>query len=285
METLQKQNLHEILKNVFSNSEFVTFLKNNFGINDIPSQIENYLNYFDKLTNNGLGNVKPIENKTLAKMIDHTILKPETSEDDVIKVCKEAKEYNTMSVCVNPINIELVANQLKNSEVKVCTVIGFPLGANTTETKVFETEDAIKKGANEIDMVLNIGKLKSKDYKYVYNDLKAVADVSTKNKALSKVILETCLLTNEEKVIACILSVFAGLNFVKTSTGFSTAGANAFDIALMRTIVGDNIGVKASGGVRTRKDAETMVAFGANRLGASATVKILNNDESGSQGY
>ncbi|HOM65411.1 MAG TPA: deoxyribose-phosphate aldolase [Ignavibacteriales bacterium] len=285
IKTLIKAELEKILNNVEKEQGFIEFLNTiqfKYNFNDAKDK---FLAYFDELVSKGLGNVKPVDNEKLAKMIDHTLLKPEAKNDDVVKLCDEAKKYNTMSVCVNPTNISLAYEQLKNSDVKVCTVIGFPLGANTKELKAFETEDAIKNGASEVDMVLNIGKLKSKDYQYVYEDLKAVADVATKHDVLSKVILETCLLTDEEKVIACMLSVMAGLDFVKTSTGFNTGGATAYDIALMRTIVGDEIGVKASGGVRTRNDAETMIAFGANRIGASATVNIISNQSGTTSGY
>ncbi|HOJ38041.1 MAG TPA: deoxyribose-phosphate aldolase [Ignavibacteriales bacterium] len=285
IKTLKKAELEKILNNVEKEQGFIEFLNTiqfKYNFNDAKDK---FLAYFDELVSKGLGNVKPVDNEKLAKMIDHTLLKPEAKNDDVVKLCDEAKKYNTMSVCVNPTNISLAYEQLKNSDVKVCTVIGFPLGANTKELKAFETEDAIKNGASEVDMVLNIGKLKSKDYQYVYEDLKAVADVATKHDVLSKVILETCLLTDEEKVIACMLSVMAGLDFVKTSTGFNTGGATAYDIALMRTIVGDEIGVKASGGVRTRNDAETMIAFGANRIGASATVNIISNQSGTTSGY
>ncbi len=285
IKTLTKVELEKILNNVEKEKRFIDFLntiQSKYNFNDTKAK---FLEYFDELVSKGLGNVKPVDNEKLAKMIDHTLLKPEAKNDDVIKLCDEAKKYNTMSVCVNPTNISLAYEQLKNTDVKVCTVIGFPLGANTKELKAFETEDAIKNGASEVDMVLNIGKLKSKDYQYVYEDLKAVVEVATKHDVLSKVILETCLLSDEEKVIACMLSVMAGLDFVKTSTGFNTGGANAFDITLMRTIVGDEIGVKASGGVRTRNDAETMIAFGANRIGASATVNIISNQSGTTSGY
>lgn len=287
METkiLTKDELVTILNNVENDKLFMNFINTLQNQYSFQQAKEQFIKYFDELVAKGLNQVKPIENDKLAKMIDHTLLKPEAKKDDVVKLCDEAKKYNTMSVCVNPVNIEIAYNELKNSDVKVCTVIGFPLGANTKEVKAFETEDAIKKGAAEIDMVLNIGKLKSKDYQYVYDDLKAVADVATKYDVLSKVILETCLLTNEEKVIACMLSVMAGLDFVKTSTGFNSGGATAFDIALMRTIVGDQIGVKASGGVRTRYDAELMIASGANRIGASATVNIITNQNTITSNY
>lgn len=209
----------------------------------------------------------------IAKMIDHTILKAEATEKEVIKLCKEAVEYNFASVCVNPAMVSVAANVLEGTDVDVCTVIGFPLGANTTEVKAFETADAIAKGATEVDMVINVGKLKERNLEYVKNDIKAVVDAA-KGKALTKVIIETCLLTDEEKVIACELSKEAGADFVKTSTGFSTGGATASDIKLMRETVGPDMGVKASGGVRSREDAELMIENGATRIGASASIAI-----------
>ena len=203
-----------------------------------------------------------MDKQQLAKMIDHTILKPEADKASIEKLCKEALEYNFASVCINPTNVELAAKLLKGSEVKVCTVIGFPLGANTMEVKAFETKDAIAKGADEVDMVINIGRLKDKDYEYVEKDIKAVVDAADK-KALTKVIIETCLLTEEEKVKACELAKKAGADFVKTSTGFSTGGATPEDIKLMRETVGPDMGVKASGGVRSIEDAEAVIKNGA----------------------
>lgn len=214
-----------------------------------------------------------MDKQQLASMIDHTILKAEATRESVEQLCKEALEYKFASVCINPSNIELAAKMLKGSEVKVCTVIGFPLGANTTEVKVFETKDAIEKGAHEVDMVINIGKLKDKDYEYVKNDIKAVVEAA-KGKALTKVIIETCLLTDEEKVKACQLAKEAGTDFVKTSTGFSTGGSTPADIKLMRETVGPDLGVKASGGVRSIEDAKAVIENGATRIGASASITI-----------
>lgn len=214
----------------------------------------------------------------LAGMIDHTILKANASEAEVRKVCKEALEYGFASVCINPANISLASELLKGSKVKVCTVIGFPLGANTSAVKAFETDDAIKNGAQEVDMVINIGKLKDKDYEYVKNDIKAVVDAA-KGRALSKVIIETCLLTDEEKVKACELAKEAGADYVKTSTGFSTGGATPEDIKLMRETVGPEMGVKASGGVRTYEDAMAVLENGATRIGASASIAIVEKAE------
>ena len=211
--------------------------------------------------------------RELARMIDHTLLKQEATKEQIEKLCKEALEYNFASVCVNPTNIELAAKILKNSAVKVCTVIGFPLGANTTKVKIFETKDAIENGATEVDMVINIGKLKEKDYEYVKKDIEAVVN-EAKEKALTKVIIETCLLTDEEKVMACKIAKEAKADFVKTSTGFSTGGATPSDLKLMRKTVGDSMGVKASGGIRTLDDALEAIKSGANRIGASASIKI-----------
>lgn len=223
-------------------------------------------------------------NNNIAKMIDHTVLKAVATTEDIKKICKEAKEHNFFSVCINPANIELAKKELEGSEVKVCTVIGFPLGANTSEVKAFETKDAIAKGADEVDMVINIGALKDKNYDYVLNDIKAVVDAANK-KALVKVIIETCYLTDEEKKIACELSVKAGTDYVKTSTGFGTGGSTPEDIKLMRNVVGANIGVKASGGVRTTDDAIKVMEAGASRIGASASISIATGEKTDTVGY
>lgn len=218
----------------------------------------------------------------VARLIDHTLLKADASREAVIQLAKEAKEHRFASVCVNPAQIATVYEILKDTpEVKVCTVIGFPLGASTPETKAFETKDAIEKGATEVDMVINIGALKDKNDELVLRDIKAVVEAA-KGKALTKVIIETCLLTDEEKVRACELSVKAGADFVKTSTGFSTGGATVADIALMRKTVGPDLGVKASGGVRNLADVEALVAAGATRIGASSGIAIVNGQQSNS---
>lgn len=209
-----------------------------------------------------------------AKMIDHTLLKTDAQKKDLDKLLLEAKKYNFMSVCVNPIWVKYAAEQLKDTNVKVCTVIGFPQGATPTEVKVFETKNAIENGATEVDMVIPVGVLKDKDYIAVENDIRAVVEAA-KSKALTKVIIETCLLTDEEKIMACKLSKSAGADFVKTSTGFSTAGATVKDIRLMRETVGEQMGVKASGGVRSREDADAMIKAGATRIGTSNGVKIV----------
>lgn len=210
----------------------------------------------------------------LNKYIDHTILKPETTQEQVEKILSEAKEYDFASVCVNPTWVSLAADSLKDSDVKVCTVIGFPLGANTSAVKAFETEDAIANGADEIDMVINVGALKAGNDALVLDDIKAVVDAS--GDKLVKVIIEACLLTNDEKVRACQLSKEAGADYVKTSTGFSTGGATVADVALMRKTVGPDMGVKASGGARSYEDAIAFIEAGASRIGASSGVAIMN---------
>ncbi|MBP9920329.1 deoxyribose-phosphate aldolase [Proteiniclasticum ruminis] len=212
---------------------------------------------------------------TLAKHIDHTLLKPDGTEAELIKLCEEAKEYKFFSVCVNPCNIEKAKELLKDSDTKICTVVGFPLGQMTTEAKSFETKEAVFLGAEEVDMVINIGKLKDGDYDYVLEDIRAV--VLAAGGVLTKVIIESCLLTDEEKVKACELAKAAGADYVKTSTGFSKSGATKEDIALMRKTVGPEMGVKASGGIRTLEDALAMIENGASRLGLSASVSIVNS--------
>ncbi|WP_312473614.1 deoxyribose-phosphate aldolase [Neobacillus sp.] len=211
----------------------------------------------------------------VAAMIDHTLLKPEATRQQIETLCQEAKENKFFSVCINPFWVSTAKELLTGSGVKVCTVIGFPLGASTSETKEFETKNAIDHGADEVDMVINIGALKDRNDELVESDIRAVVEVA-KGRALSKVIIETCLLTRDEKIRACELSVKAGADYVKTSTGFSTGGATADDIALMRQTVGPDIGVKASGGVRSTEDAQKMIEAGATRIGASSSVAIIN---------
>ena len=210
----------------------------------------------------------------LNSFIDHTLLKPDATVEQITKLCWEAREYKFASVCVNSCWVRLCAELLRGSEVAVCTVVGFPLGAMIPEAKAFEAEAAIENGATEIDMVINVGALKSKDYRMVAKDLHAVCEVVHEHGALLKVIIETCLLTREEKVIACLLAKNAGADYVKTSTGFSTGGATVEDVELMRKVVGDEMGVKASGGIRDKETAEKMLDAGADRLGASAGVQI-----------
>ena len=209
----------------------------------------------------------------LAKLIDHTILKPVATQEDIRTLIQEARQYGFFSVCINPFWVAYAKELLKGSDVKVCTVVGFPLGANTTAVKVYETQDALKNGADEIDMVINIGALKARDYKTVLEDIKAVRRACEGH--VLKVINETSQLTDEEKVKACELSAEAGADFVKTSTGFTGGGATAADVALMRKSIPAHMQVKASGGVRTREDFDAMVAAGATRIGASSGVKII----------
>lgn len=210
----------------------------------------------------------------LAKYIDHTLLKPDASEEAIRRVCEEAVAYQTASVCVNSSRVPLVAELLKGTGVKTCCVVGFPLGAMLTSAKAAEAYFAIEAGAQEIDMVINIGKAKDGDWDFVQNDIAAVV-AACRNRALVKVIIETCLLTNDEKVLACTAAKNAGADFVKTSTGFSTGGATEEDIRLMRDTVGPEMGVKASGGIRNRDAAEKMIAAGATRIGASSSKSIL----------
>ncbi len=219
----------------------------------------------------------------MARIIDHTALKPETTEDMIGQLCQDAVQYCFASVCLSPCYVPLAAERLAGSPIAVCTVVGFPLGANQTAVKAIEAELAVRDGATEIDMVLSIGKLKSQQYDYVEKDIRAVVEAARSSRrggtgakrALVKVILETALLTDEEKVVACVLAQNAGADFVKTSTGFSRGGATAADVAMMRRVVGQQMGVKASGGVRTLEDVQTMVAHGATRIGASASVAIM----------
>lgn len=213
-------------------------------------------------------------NKNYAEYIDHTLLKADATEEAIIELCSEAKKYEFASVCVNPAWVKTAAEQLQDSPVKVCTVIGFPLGASTSEVKAFETTNAIQNGATEIDMVINIGALRGGDSNYVQKDIEAVVEAAS-DLAIVKVIIETSLLTELEKRVACELAVKAGADFVKTSTGFSTGGATAGDIKLMRSVVGPELGVKASGGVRSFEDMQTMIEHGATRIGASSGVQIM----------
>ena len=226
--------------------------------------------------------VKPQEPRTtgrwtraaVAALIDHTILKAEAKDSDIRKLCQEARGHRFASVCVNPHWVPLCAAELAGSGVKVCTVAGFPLGATSTESKMAEAEIAIRSGAAEVDMVMNVGALKSGDHDTVRNDIKGVAGVCHRGGSILKVILETCLLHDEEKETACLLAMEAGADFVKTSTGFNSGGATVEDIALMRRVVGPRLGVKASGGIRTLHDLKAMVEAGASRIGASASVQI-----------
>ncbi|MCT4604528.1 MAG: deoxyribose-phosphate aldolase [Marinisporobacter sp.] len=220
----------------------------------------------------------------MQQFIDHTLLKPQSTEGQIKKVCAEAREYGFASVCVNAYYTSLVRTELEGTDVKTCVVVGFPLGATTKEVKAFETKQAIENGAQEIDMVINVGALKDKKYDVVREDIKAVVDAA-KDQALVKVIIETCLLNDEEKIKVCEIAKEAGADFVKTSTGFSTGGATVEDVALMRKTVGPDLGVKASGGVRTREDADAVIKAGASRIGASASIAIVEGKKDENAGY
>ncbi len=219
----------------------------------------------------------------LAKWIDHTLLKPDATQQDIESICVDAREHNFASVCINPTWVPLAYKRLRGYEARVCTVVGFPLGATFPEVKALETKQAVESGADEIDMVINVGALKSGNYELVEHDIRAV--VRAAGRRLVKVILETCLLTDEEKVQASAIAKKAGANFVKTSTGFSSGGATVKDVALMRQAVGSEMGVKASGGVRTYEEACKMVEAGATRIGASASVAIVGNGDADGNGY
>ena len=227
---------------------------------------------------------EPFFPKSIARHIDHTLLKPDATREEVEQLCREAAQFCFASVCVNPNWVSLCREMLRNSGVKVCTVIGFPLGAHVPDVKAYETRRAVEQGAEEVDMVINVGALKSKDYALVEQDIHSVVQAAGKG-VIVKVILETSLLTRDEKLMGCSLSKAAGADYVKTSTGFAGGGATVEDVQLMRETVGPEMGVKASGGVRTRSDAEAMVAAGATRLGASAGVKIVRGEANEGKGY
>lgn len=215
----------------------------------------------------------------LARYIDHTVLKPEATEAQIVQLCEEARRYHFMAVCVNPVWVQRCASLLTGTDTQVATVVGFPLGATLPEVKAYETQQLTQAGAQEIDMVINIGALKGKDTALVARDIAAVVHAARSGGALTKVIIEAVLLDDEEKKRVCQLACEAGAEFVKTSTGFSSGGATTHDVALMRQVVGPHIGVKAAGGIRTYADAVAMIAAGANRLGASASVKIMQEAE------
>ncbi|WP_040537041.1 deoxyribose-phosphate aldolase [Schleiferilactobacillus shenzhenensis] len=217
--------------------------------------------------------------KPLAKYLDHTLLKPDATEDQVTRVIAEAKHYHFASVCINPYWVKLTHQELVGTDVNACTVIGFPLGATTTASKVAESQQALADGADELDMVLNIGELKAGHKEAVQADIKAVAEAAHAGHGLLKVIIEAVLLTDEEKVTACQLAEAAGADYVKTSTGFASGGATVHDVALMRQTVGDRLGVKAAGGIHTKADALAMIKAGASRIGASASVAIVTTED------
>jgi deoxyribose-phosphate aldolase len=220
----------------------------------------------------------------LATLIDHTLLKPDATREDVERLCREAMQFCFASVCVNPNWVPLCAELLRGSGVRVCTVVGFPLGAHLPDAKVYEARRAVEQGAQEVDMVINVGALKSRDYALVEQDIRGVVQAVGRD-TLVKVILETALLTREEKIMGATLAKAAGADFVKTSTGFSSGGATVEDVRLLRETVGPDVGVKASGGIRSREDVEAMVQAGASRIGASASVKIVRGEATESKGY
>lgn len=224
-----------------------------------------------------------LEIAQIAALIDHTLLKPEAAQDDIRRLCEEALKFGFVAVCVNPSNVELAAAELRGSKVRVCTVAGFPLGATLPQTKVYEAQQAIALGATEIDMVINVGAMKSRDYAAVEDDIRGVVDVSHRGGAICKVILECALLTTDERVRACHAAKNAAADFVKTSTGFGPAGGTVEDVRLLRATVGSAMGVKAAGGIRTFEDLRKMVGAGANRIGASASVKIIEEARAAAQ--
>jgi deoxyribose-phosphate aldolase len=247
---------------------------------DLPLSAHNYAERVQHVVNAGADRIAstlgiaPTDGR-LAHMIDHTLLKPEATQDQIAQLCYEARKYGFASVCVNPGNAKLCTQLLKGSSVPVCVVVGFPLGATSTDVKVFETQQAIRDGAAEVDMVINVGALKSRDYELVERDIASIARACHASDTILKVIIEAALLTDEEKVVACQLAKVAGADFVKTSTGFGPGGATLEDVTLMRRVVGPTMGVKAAGGIRTYEDVQKMIAAGASRIGASASVKIM----------
>jgi len=280
---MKNVNIDKVISQVFLEKSLLDFYKTEetckgweTNVVHQPEAVMNIVKVGADRISAGWGVGENISDLGLARMIDHTILKADATVDEIKNLCEEARRYHFVSVCVNPGFVPLCADLLRGTDVKVCTVIGFPLGATSTESKRFEAEDAISKGAREIDMVINIGRLKSKDNEYVANDVRQVVLAAKREGVVSKVILETALLTDEEKIIACLICKEAGADFVKTSTGFSKGGATVGDVALMRFVVGSSVGVKASGGIKTKEDAQAMIASGADRIGASASVKIIS---------
>ena len=262
--------------------EVLTALTMRYDVCESPEAVRNVVaNGADRVSFHGDAADVPMD---LAKYIDHTLLKPEATAEQIDRLCDEAREYNFASVCINPTWVKRAATNLRGTAVVTCTVIGFPLGANTTAIKAMEARRALREGAREIDMVLNVGALKSGEYEQVKEDIAQVAEAAHEVGGLCKVILETALLTDEEKVIASSLAKEAKADFVKTSTGFGSGGATVYDVALMRETVGPEMGVKASGGVRTLEDVEDMIAAGASRIGASAGVQIVSGDQGDTNG-
>lgn len=262
--------------------EVLTALTMRYDVCESPEAVRNVVaNGADRVSFHGEASDVPMD---LAKYIDHTLLKPEATAGQIDELCAEAREYQFASVCINPTWVKRSADNLRGTNVVTCTVIGFPLGANTTAIKSMEARRALRDGAREIDMVLNVGALKSGEYDLVREDIAKVAEAAHEVGGLCKVILETALLSDEEKVVASSLAKEAKADFVKTSTGFGSGGATVYDVALMRETVGPDMGVKASGGVRTLEDVEDMIAAGASRIGASAGVQIVSGDQGESNG-
>lgn len=262
--------------------EVLTALTMRYDVCESPEAVRNVVaNGADRVSFHGDASDVPMD---LARYIDHTLLKPEAKAADIDTLCDEAREYKFASVCINPTWVKRAAERLRGSGVVTCTVIGFPLGATTTAIKAMEARRSLREGAREVDMVLNVGALKSGNYDQVREDIARVAEAAHEVGGLCKVILETALLTDEEKVLASSLAKEAKADFVKTSTGFGSGGATVYDVALMRETVGPDMGVKASGGVRTLEDVEDMIAAGATRIGASAGVQIVSGDEGDTSG-
>ena len=262
--------------------EVLNALTMRYDVCESPEAVRNVVaNGADRVSFHGDAADVPMD---LARYIDHTLLKPEATGEDIDELCAEAREYKFASVCINPTWVKRAADSLRGSGVVTSTVIGFPLGASTTAIKAMEARRALREGAREVDMVLNVGALKSGNYDQVREDIAQVAEAAHEVGGLCKVILETALLTDEEKVVASSLAKEAKADFVKTSTGFGSGGATVYDVALMRETVGPDMGVKASGGVRTLEDVEDMIAAGATRIGASAGVQIVSGDQGDSNG-
>ena len=257
--------------------EVLTALTMRYDVCKSPEAVRNVVaNGADRVSFHGDAADVPVD---LARYIDHTLLRPDATASEIDELCEEAREYNFASVCINPTWVRRAATVLRGTGVVTCTVIGFPLGATTTAIKAMEARRALREGAREVDMVLNIGALKSGDFELVREDIAQVSEAAHEVGGLCKVILETALLTDEEKVVASSLAKEAKADFVKTSTGFGSGGATVYDVALMRETVGPDMGVKASGGVRTLEDVEDMIAAGASRIGASAGVQIVGGDQ------
>jgi deoxyribose-phosphate aldolase len=277
-EDVSKEFLEKTLRDFYSREESCRGWETN--VVTQRKAVNNIVNVGASRIAAGMGVGSELKDDNVAGLIDHTMLNPDATPDQITQLCNEAKTYSFASVCVNPAYVQLCKKLLIGSNVKVCTVIGFPLGSTTTEIKKAETEQVIANGAEEVDMVINVGQLKGGNFDYVENDIGSVVNVAKRHNVLTKVIIETALLTDKEKVEASLISKKAGADFVKTSTGFSKGGATVGDVALMKYVVGKGVGVKAAGGIRSKEDAEAMIASGADRIGASASVKIVSGEKS-----